>query len=87
MVLRKFPVYSFLSRRHGVKGKKKEKNSLPSFCVRDVPTPCAELPRFLPETAIFWVLVLLISPLDIVCLQHPIGRLISVLAVCGQPYM
>jgi len=51
MVLRKFPVYSFLSRKHGVKGKKK-KEFASFFCMRDVSTPCAEFSRFLPETAI-----------------------------------
>lgn len=39
---------------------------------------------FLEET-LFWVLVLLISSLDIYCVQRPIGYPVSVLAVYGQP--
>jgi len=84
MVLRKFPVYSFLSRKHGVKGKKK-KNLLPSFVCGDISTPCAEFSRFLPETAILGFSI--INLVSRHYLQHPIGRLISVLAVCEQPYM
>lgn len=84
MVLRKFPVYSFLSRKHGVKGKKK-KEFASFFCMRDIPTPCAELPRFLPETAILGFSI--INLVSRHCLQRPIGRLISVMAVCKQPYM
>lgn len=49
------------------------------------PTPCAELSRFLPETAILGFSI--INLVSRHCLQRPIGRLISVLAVCGQPYM
>lgn len=84
MVLRKFPVYSFLSREHGAKGKKKEGICFLLFCMRDVLTPCAELPRFLPETAILGFSI--INLVSRHCLQRPVGRLISVLAVCGQPY-
>lgn len=80
MVLRKFPVYSFLSRKYGVKGKKKKKEFASFFCMRDVPTPCAEFSRFLPETAILGFSI--INLVTRHCLQRPISRLISVLAVC-----
>lgn len=65
MVLRKFPVYSFLSRKHGVKGKKKKKEFASFFCMRDVSTPCAELSRFLPETAILGFSIINLVILDI----------------------